>query len=108
MKPRSHLPAVERRIRSRLTSLVPTQGLLRGNLVTLKNTCGKPNCRCQRGEKHESLYLAQSRQGKPYMRYIPQGWHVQVRAWVQRYQEVQQLLESLSERYWQRVEKREE
>ena len=108
MRPRSHLPAFERRIRSRLTSLVRSEGLLRGNLVTLKNTCGKPRCRCQRGERHESLYLAQSRQGKSYMRYIPQGWHVRVRAWVERYQEVQQLLESLSERYWQKVEKRKE
>lgn len=108
MKHRSHLTPFERKIRSRLISLLRSDGILRGNLVTLKNTCGKPNCRCQRGEKHESLYLVQSRQGKTYMRYIPQSWHQRVQAWVKRYQEVQQLLESLSERYWRRVEKREE
>jgi len=108
MKTHSHLPSFERRIRSRLISLLRSEGLLRGNLVTLKNTCGKPNCRCQRGEKHESLYLAQSRGGRPYMRYIPRQWHLRVRSWVKRYQEVQQLLESLSERYWRRIEKREE
>lgn len=108
MKHRSHLPSMERRIRSRLISLLRSEGLLRGNLVTLKNTCGKPTCRCQRGEKHESLYLAQSREGKSYMRYVPRTWHQRVRSWVKRYQEVQRLLEVLSERYWRRVEKREE
>lgn len=108
MKHRSHLPPLERRIRSRLLFLLRSEGLLRGNLVTLRNTCGKPNCRCQRGEKHQSLYLAQSRQGKPYMHYIPKEWHLRVQAWVKRYQEVQQLLESLSQRYWRKVEQREE
>jgi len=81
---------------------------MRGNLVTLRNTCGKPNCRCQRGQKHQSLYLAQSRKGKHHMQYVPRGWHLRIRAWVGRHQEIQKILESLSEQYWQKLEEKEE
>ena len=28
--------------------------VIKGSLVELKRTCGKPNCRCQKGEKHIS------------------------------------------------------
>ncbi len=108
MKHRAHLSGKERQLRSRLMQLVRSGGLVRGNLVTLRNTCGKPNCKCQTGEKHESLYLAQSRRGKHHMQYVPRTWHLRIRAWVGRYQEIHQILESLSEQYWQKLEKKEE
>jgi len=108
VKHRAHLSAEERKLRSRLIQLVRSEGLVRGNLVTMRNTCGKPNCKCQRGQKHESLYLAQSRKGKHHMQYVPRGWHLRIRAWVGRYQEIQRLVESLSERYWQKLENKEE
>ena len=28
--------------------------IIHGTIVTMKRTCGKKECRCQRGEKHES------------------------------------------------------
>ena len=108
MKHRAHLSAEERKLRSRLIQLVRSEGLVRGNLVTMRNTCGKPNCKCQRGQKHESLYLAQSRKGKHHMQYVPRGWHLRIEGWVGRYQEIQRLVESLSERYWQKLENKEE
>jgi len=108
MKHRAHLSAKERQLRSRLMQLVRSGGLMRGNLVTLRNTCGKPNCRCQRGQKHQSLYLAQSRKGKHHMQCVPRSWHLRIRAWVGRHQEIQKILESLSEQYWQKLEKKEE
>lgn len=108
MKHRAHLPAKERQLRSRMIQLLGSGGLVRGNLVTMRNTCGKPNCRCQKGQKHQSLYLAQSRRGKHHMRYVPRSWHLRIQAWVGRYQEIQKILESLSEQYWQKLEKKEE
>jgi hypothetical protein len=108
VKHRSHLSTTQRKLRSRLTQLVRSGGLMRGNLLTMRNTCGKPNCRCQRGQKHESLYIAQSRKGKHHMKYVPRSWHLRIQDWVGRHQEIQRILESLSEQYWQDLEKKED
>jgi len=104
VKRRVHLSVTERKLRSRLMQLMCSGGLMRGSLLIMKNTCGKASCRCQRGQKHESLYLAQSRKGKHHMRYVPRSWHGRIQDWVGRYQEIQEILESLSEEYWQRLE----
>ena len=58
MRPRSHLPDPERRARSRLTQILHEQPFLCGSLVTMQRTCGKPGCKCTRGELHPGLYLA--------------------------------------------------
>jgi hypothetical protein len=108
VKHRSHLSTTQRKLRSRLTQLVRSGGLMRGNLLTMRNTCGKAGCRCQRGQKHESLYIAQSRKGKYHMKYVPRSWHLRIQDWVGRYQEIQRILESLSEQYWQDLEKKED
>lgn len=44
---------------------------IRGSLVVMNRFCGKPNCRCQKGQKHKGVYLSQSQGGKTRMIYIP-------------------------------------
>ena len=39
--------------------------LLPGSLYTLRRKCGKPSCRCRRGQLHESTVLSYRGQGKP-------------------------------------------
>jgi hypothetical protein len=39
--------------------------LLPGSLYTLRRKCGKPNCRCSRGDLHESTVLSYRGQGRP-------------------------------------------
>src|ERR1700679_1976743 len=39
--------------------------LLPGSLYTLRRKCGKPSCRCSRGELHESTVLSYRGHGKP-------------------------------------------
>jgi hypothetical protein len=39
--------------------------LLPGSLYILRRKCGKPNCRCSRGELHESTVLSYRGQGRP-------------------------------------------
>lgn len=73
-----------------------------------KNTCGKPNCRCARGEPHLALYLVQSQGGKSRQLFIPREWEERVRQAVNDYQELQKLVEQLSELEWKRLEDREE
>jgi hypothetical protein len=103
------MTAAERRARSRLTKMVQEQPLLRASLVTMARVCGNPNCKCAvKGEKHVSLYLAQRKEGKQRMLFVPRDWEERVKEWVGNYREVKQRLEEVCEEGWQRVVKRKE
>lgn len=106
MRNPSQMSSKERTHRSRLLSLIREGPILRGTLSILRNTCGKPNCKCARGEKHESLYVSQSRQGKLHSRYIPKAMREQVSQWIERYHKIQNLLEELSQEYWRELDNR--
>jgi hypothetical protein len=105
---RSGLPPGERKRRSRLTQIVSGQRFLRGTLAPRLRRCGKPNCRCAHGELHASLYLVQSQGGEPRQVFVPKEWEERIRQSVQGYQEIQHLLEELSEIEWQRLLDRKE
>ena len=40
--------------------------ILRGSLIAFKRKCGKPTCRCAKGEPHESPALSCTINGKSY------------------------------------------
>jgi len=40
----------QRTVRSKLAKIVHDKGLVRGTIITMKRTCGNPNCRCARGK----------------------------------------------------------
>lgn len=103
MKPRSHLSDRERRCRSRVTKLVHDEEIIIGSLVEMRNTCGKPNCRCTRGEKHRSLYLSYGEGGKRKMVCIPKPLQRRVRAAVETHKSVRDLLAGISEACLQRI-----
>lgn len=105
---RSSFPAGERSRRSRLAQIVSGRRFLRGTLALRQHRCGKPNCHCARGELHLSLYLVQSRNGKPRQVFVPKQWEERIRHSVDGYHEIQQLLEELSEGEWQRLIQRKE
>ncbi len=96
-------PAPERQRRSRLAQLIRRRRLLRGTLSVRRRRCGKPNCHCAHGEPHVSLYLVQSHGGKPRQIFVPKAWEERIRAAVQDYQQLQRLIEELSELEWQRL-----
>lgn len=106
--PRTTFPSAERRRRSRIAQLAHSSRLLRGTLSIRSQTCGKTTCRCARGELHVSLYLVQSHHGKPRQLYVPKEWEDRVRRAVKNYQELQALVEELSELEWKRLTDRKE
>jgi hypothetical protein len=55
---------------------------VRGTLQVRDRTCGKPNCRCAKGEKHKALYLVVSKEGKQQQLYIPKAYEERGRQWV--------------------------
>lgn len=105
---RSAFLASERRARSRLAQIAHALRFLRGTLSLRTVRCGKPGCRCARGEPHMALYLVQSRQGKLRQFYVPRGWEPRVREAVRNHQEMQKLIEELSEGEWKRLRERKE
>ena len=109
MLPRTALPKHHRAQYSRLRHLLREPGLIRGTLVEMRRSCGKPSCRCRTDPeaRHGALYLALSLNGKHRTVYIPAEWETRVREWVARYSEVRQLLEQISLGFLDRLEKRE-
>ena len=97
----------ERELRSRLAQLLRSEGLLRGSLSVRDRVCGKPNCKCLRGEKHVALYVVASQEGELRQLYVPKSWENDVRQWVENQREARALLEEISQLYWTRVKKRE-
>lgn len=100
------MPAAERRARSRLTQLISQRGVLRGSLLVRGRVCGKPNCKCARGQKHESLYLVISEGGRTRQLYVPKDWESRVRRWVEDHRRARQLMEEISRIYWDKVRHR--
>jgi hypothetical protein len=102
---RGKLPEPVRRRRSRAAQIVSSYPLLRGSLSVRKIRCGKPNCKCAQGEPHLSLYLVQSQKGKQRQLYVPKELEGRVRQAVGNYQELQALVEELSELEWNQLKK---
>ena len=104
--PRTKMAAAERRARSQLAQLLSQRGVIRGTLLVRKRKCGKPNCRCARGEGHESLFLVISENGRTRQLFVPKDWESRVRLWVEDYHRARELLEEVSRIHWDKVRKR--
>jgi hypothetical protein len=94
---RTHRSAQERDARSQAVQRVADRALLRGSLVEMRRTCGKKSCRCQQGQKHPALCLAIRLGEKRKMIYVPHALEETVRRWVQTGQEVDGLLDAISQ-----------
>lgn len=105
--PRARMSQQEREFRARLAQLVHGDGLIRGTLSVRERTCGKPNCRCSRGEKHVSLYLVAGEGGKYRQVYVPKELEDVVRLWVENHQKARDLLEEISRVHYERILNRE-
>jgi hypothetical protein len=61
---RSELLKTQQQLSQLLETCLTREPLLPGSLYTLRRKCGKPNCRCNRGELHESTVLSYRGQGR--------------------------------------------
>ena len=104
--PRSHMSVEERKTRSRLAQLVSRHALMRGSLLVRRRACGKPKCRCARGEGHESLYVVIREKGRTRQWFVPKDWEARIRRWVEDHHRARQLMEEVSRLYWDKARKR--
>jgi hypothetical protein len=72
--------------------------ILRASLLERMTQCGKPGCRCMRGEKHgPAHYLTVSYgRGKTRQVYIPRARKPLAAAWIRNYHRVWAVLEEIS------------
>lgn len=105
---RAHMSAAERRTRSQLAQLLSQRGVIRGTLLVRKRKCGKANCRCARGEGHESLLLVISENGRTRQLFVPKDWESRVRLWVEDYHHARNLMEEISRIHWDKVRDRQD
>jgi hypothetical protein len=84
--------------RKQLMRRLPRGGrILKGCLVEMFRVCGKPNCRCLKGEKHRALCLSRRKDGKTATTYIPAAYEQTVRRAVDRYRTLLEVSEAISE-----------
>lgn len=98
----------ERTRRSRLSQIIHQARFLRGALSVRNIRCGKAGCRCAQGELHACLYLVRRQGGKLRQVFVPRQWEERIREAVKNQQEMEQLIEELSDLEWKRLQKRKE
>jgi hypothetical protein len=73
--------------------------VIKGTVYELKRRCGKPGCKCVRGELHARMVVSASEGGKTRLQVIPHGFLVEVEVKVRRYQELRRVRARLGEIY---------
>jgi hypothetical protein len=71
--------------------------LIRGSLVVNRRRCGKPQCRCARGELHESLAFTFKSRGRSRLVHVPGQLEAVARRAAQAYTTLRRVAEELSE-----------
>jgi len=86
-------PPQRRPFRQQLQAIFQPLPILAGSLVKQYVICGKPGCRCQRGQKHGPLfYLYWKEQGRSRSLYVPGEKVVELRRQIRNYRRVQKEL----------------
>jgi hypothetical protein len=79
-----------------LKRLAETGPLVQGSYCTVKVKCGKPGCRCSRGEPHQACVLTRKVRGKTVTTHIPRDLRSEVEAWADQYRQVMKLVKDIS------------
>ena len=71
-----------------------TAPMARGSIYTLRGKCGKDNCRCRRGELHETPVLSYSLKGRTHIITLREKNVPRVRQALDRYKRAKDELEA--------------
>jgi len=88
---------------SKLHSLLRGKRYLRGTPVTRNIKCGKSNCKCAKGDRHVTLYISRSKNGKSQVVLVPRTKWDEIKEMVQNYKEMQSLVEVVSDYEWEHI-----
>ena len=82
-----------------LRRLQRSEPLVRGSFYLLRRKCGKPNCRCARGELHPAYVLTRSEAGKDRLYPVPKAQRAEVRKRAAEYRRFQRARAVLVKRH---------
>ena len=102
--PKASMSQKERALRSKASHLLAGGALLHGYVSTRRQVCGKPNCRCTRGEKHLAFVLVVRREGETKQIPIPKRLEPMVRDWVEKEKTLQEIVARISELQIERLQ----
>lgn len=84
-------------VRQLVDPFLSDKPVIKGSVYELKRKCGKPGCKCARGELHRRMVVSASEKGKTKLRVIPRGTLVEVESKVRRYQKLRRARTRLGE-----------
>ena len=85
---RHSLARLANEIRQIVEPFFSDKPVIKGSVYELKTKCGKPGCKCAKGQLHHRMVLSASEKGKTKLRAIPRGFLVEVQSKVRCYQEL--------------------
>jgi len=85
---RQSLRRLSDEVRQLINPFFSDKPLIKGSVYELKTKCGKPGCKCAKGELHHRMVVSASEKGKTKLRAIPHGLLIEVQTKVRRYQEL--------------------
>jgi hypothetical protein len=86
--------------------MISGNGFMRGTLSVREKVCGKSTCKCAQGVRHKALYLMASKNGSQQQLYVPRSHEAKVRKWLEQYEQVERLLEEISDLHWKKIRHR--
>jgi hypothetical protein len=94
---RQSLAGLSNEIRRIVEPIFSDKPVIKGSVYELKTKCGKPGCKCAKGQLHHRMVLSASEKGKTKLRAIPNGLLVDVQTKVRRYQQLRRVRVQLIE-----------
>ena len=85
---RQSLGRLANEIRQIVEPFFSDKPVIKGSVYELKTKCGKPGCKCAKGELHHRMVVSASEKGKTKLRAIPHGFLVGVQTKVRCYQQL--------------------
>lgn len=82
-----------------LRRLQRSEPMVQGSFYLLRRKCGKPNCRCARGQLHPAYVLTRSQAGKDRLYPVPKAQRAEVRKWAAEYRRYQRARAVLVKRH---------
>lgn len=71
--------------------------VLMGSITRINVTCGNPNCKCARGEKHKSNVLTRKVGGKTKSIYVPVDMAEEAKGWTRNHRRLKKLVKEISD-----------
>ena len=97
MKTPKHPTLIRRFLLARQKQLQAKSPVLAASLVSIRRTCGNPNCRCARGHKHPGHYLTWKVKAKTHTAYVPVDLVPQVKQWTQEHRRIKDLVAQITQ-----------